>query len=312
MRAPGFHSFSRITVYTLVVLVLALTGCEKKQRKTSGGSLLEGDTPEPTGTVYRFVGVEQSLADARKAVQDEHWDQALAASDALLREQPNNAEAQTINNRARLELANAHAAEAAAKASAEAALRQSRAAQKKDKKQAMANGKADEKDDEPSPMPTARAPEPIPTSAVPSTAAAAVLTGVAAPEVAQPALPPPPPKEVTPAPTPAPSPVAPKVTETERKALIRDYLMQKVQPHVKRNFSYPKDAERQGIEGTVIVRLNVASSGSLISSKVVSCPDPILCQAALAAANEAAPYSPPPAVLGPSVIVDVRFEYRME
>jgi len=309
MRAPGFHRFSRIIGYSFVVLVLALTGCDKRQRKTSSGSLLEGDTPEPTGTVYRFVGVEQSLADARKAAQDEHWDQALAASDALLREQPNNAEAQTINNRARLELANAHAAEAAAKASAEAALRQSRAAAKKGKTVAMSSGKADDRDDEPT-LPT-RSADPIPTSAVPSTAAAAVLTGVTPAEVAPAPLPPPPPKEVAPAPLP-PMPAAPKVTETERKALIRDYLVQKVQPHVKRNFSYPKEAERQGIEGTVIVRLTVASTGSLISSKVVSCPDPTLCSAALAAANEAAPYAPPPAILGPSVVVDVRFEYRME
>lgn len=309
MRVTGHHAFSRITVYSLVVLVLALTGCEKRQRKSSSGSLLEGDTPEPTGTVYRFVGVEQSLADARKAVQDEHWDQALAASDALLREQPNNAEAQTINSRARLELANTHAAEAAAKASAEAALRQSRAAAKKDKKMAMSSGKADEKDDEP--LPT-RAPDPIPTSAVPSTAAAAVLTGLSSAEVAPQPLPTPAPKEIAPAPPSPPPPAAPKVSEVERKALIRDYLMQKVQPHVRRNFSYPKDAERQGIEGTVIVRLTVASTGSLISSKVVACPDPILCTAALSAANEAAPYAPPPAVLGPSVVVDVRFEYRMD
>src|SRR5215813_8716214 len=132
MRVSSTHAISRMSVYALVLLVLALTGCEKqRQRRTSGGSLLDGDNPEPTGTVYRFVGVEQSLADARKAVQEEHWDTALAASDALLREQPNNAEAQTINNRARLELANTHAAEMAQKAAAEAALRQSRAAAKK-------------------------------------------------------------------------------------------------------------------------------------------------------------------------------------
>jgi protein TonB len=88
---------------------LALSGCDRRGRaRSTSGSLGEGDTPAPMGStnIYRFAGVEQSLADARKAVQEERWDQAIAATDALLREQPNNNEARSLNHQARLELPN--------------------------------------------------------------------------------------------------------------------------------------------------------------------------------------------------------------
>jgi len=98
----------RLTVCAALLSVLPLTGCDKRAHKSSGGSLLDTDQAAPMGTtnVYRFVGVEQSLADARKAVLEERWEEAIAASDALLREQPGNTEAQSIRNQARLELPN--------------------------------------------------------------------------------------------------------------------------------------------------------------------------------------------------------------
>jgi TonB family protein len=91
----------------VVVVVLALGGCDRRERsRNAGGSLREADLPATTSApnVYRFASSEQSLADARKAVKEERWDQALAASSALLRQQPANVEAQSLNHQAALEL----------------------------------------------------------------------------------------------------------------------------------------------------------------------------------------------------------------
>ena len=121
-----------------------------------------------------------------------------------------------------------------------------------------------------------------------------------------PSLPPP---EALPPPLPPPKP--PGLSEAERHALILAYLHDTVQPTVLRHFEYPSDAQRNGVEGTVIVRLTIDAAGRLESSKVVSCPDPILCAAALISADHAAPFPRPPAELG-TVTVDVRFEYRLD
>src|SRR5262249_9501061 len=116
--------------------------------------------------------------------------------------------------------------------------------------------------------------------------------------------PPPPPKPLPPAP--------PKISDAEKKKLIHDYLVSKVQPTVDRHNQYPNDAQRNGIEGSVIVRLSIDVSGRLISARVVSCPDPVLCQAALQASNDSSPSPPPPAIIGTAVSVDVRSDYHLE
>ena len=92
----------------LALATVALAGCEKRERtkNSSGSSGLFEEGTQATTNVYRFVGVEQSLTDARKAVTEERWDQALAATDALLKLQPNNVEAKAINTQARLEMPN--------------------------------------------------------------------------------------------------------------------------------------------------------------------------------------------------------------
>lgn len=92
----------------MLAAVAFLSGCEKRSRtqNSSGSSNLFEEGATATTNVYRFVGVEQSLTDARKAVQEERWDQAIAATDALLKQQPGNSEAKQINSQARLELPN--------------------------------------------------------------------------------------------------------------------------------------------------------------------------------------------------------------
>ena len=96
------------TIGALMAAIALLAACDKRDRKASGSSLLDSDQPAPMGTtnVYRFVGVEQSLTDARKAAQEERWEDAIGAAEALLREQPSNTEAQSIRKEARLELPN--------------------------------------------------------------------------------------------------------------------------------------------------------------------------------------------------------------
>ena len=106
--------FTKAEKFMLVVVVGALagatTGCDKRGRtRNSAGSLDENAAaarPMGSANVYRFTGVEQSLADARKAVQEERWDDAVAATEALLRQQPANTEAQSMNHQARLEAPN--------------------------------------------------------------------------------------------------------------------------------------------------------------------------------------------------------------
>ncbi len=100
-----------ISIRGALALALAtalLGGCEKRTRtrNSSGSDDLFAESVAKRTNIYRFVGVEQSLTDARKAVQEERWDEALAATDALLKQQPANTEAKQINVQARLEIPN--------------------------------------------------------------------------------------------------------------------------------------------------------------------------------------------------------------
>jgi hypothetical protein len=99
---------TRLTAVAAIALV-ALSGCEKRSRgknsSASAGLIDEGTVA--TTNVYRFVGAEQSLSDARKAAAEERWGDAIAATDALLAQQPGNAEAKSLNAQARSELPNA-------------------------------------------------------------------------------------------------------------------------------------------------------------------------------------------------------------
>src|SRR5215813_12782468 len=103
-RPPGHRQ-----AFALALALIASSGCDKRSpTHNSAGSLTESTESRPMGTaaVYRFTGVEQSLADARRAIQEERWDDAVAATDALLRQQPANSEAQSMNHQARLEAPN--------------------------------------------------------------------------------------------------------------------------------------------------------------------------------------------------------------
>ena len=98
----------RSILVVVMTPLLLLAACDKKSRtRNSSGSasLVEGDLSSGV-PVYQFVTVEQTMSDARKAIAAEKWSEAAAAADALLKEMPNNAEAKTIGDKAKLEMPN--------------------------------------------------------------------------------------------------------------------------------------------------------------------------------------------------------------
>src|SRR5262249_6601012 len=118
----------------------------------------------------------------------------------------------------------------------------------------------------------------------------------------------------SPAPAPAaPPPPPPQISEADRRKLLLEYLHDKVQPALLRNFTYPDDAQRENVEGIVTVRLTIAKGGQLRGAQVAgACPNEILCRAALALARKSSPFPDYPEILGPFVQVDVRIEFRLE
>ncbi|WP_338871541.1 energy transducer TonB [Myxococcus stipitatus] len=75
---------------------------------------------------------------------------------------------------------------------------------------------------------------------------------------------------------------------------------------------YPDEAARAGLEGRFVLRITVGPRGQLLGLSVVGrCPHAILCDSAMAAVREAAPFPPPPARLGSHVTVEVPFYYHL-
>jgi protein TonB len=90
----------------LLVLVLPwASGCESRGRTRNSAGAVSADHGEiqSTAHVYRFVGVERALADARKAAAEERWDEALAAARSLLEKDPGHAEAKKLAGEAEIE-----------------------------------------------------------------------------------------------------------------------------------------------------------------------------------------------------------------
>jgi len=72
--------------------------------------------PREERNVYRFVGVEQSLTDARRAIGEEKWEDALAAAQWLLKQDPPHPEAHKLIDKAEREIAYAAAYDSLKKA----------------------------------------------------------------------------------------------------------------------------------------------------------------------------------------------------
>ncbi len=78
------------------------------------------------------------------------------------------------------------------------------------------------------------------------------------------------------------------------------------------NVRYPHQAAMAGIEGKLVVRISVGARGQVLGLEVLGyCPHYVLCDAAMQAVRDAAPFPPPPPELGGRVTVELPFNYHL-
>ncbi|MFP2961324.1 energy transducer TonB, partial [Myxococcus sp. 1LA] len=107
----------------------------------------------------------------------------------------------------------------------------------------------------------------------------------------------------------APPPVAAPATQEDA---ARRYFEEMFRDRFN-DVPYPDQARRAGIEGQLVLRISVGVQGQLVSMRVLGhCPHPVLCEAAQEAVRHAAPFPPPPPVLGGRVTVELPFNYHLE
>jgi len=164
------------------------------------------------------------------------------------------------------------------------------------------------KDTETPPVAAAPAPKVEPPKAAPITpaTAAAPAPGRAIPTPAKPA--PEPAKPASPAQPDAAAQAAAQAAaaqqaradsqarqdkEKQQSALNDQYLGQ-VRKQVLRNIDYPKRAQKEGIEGLVVLRINLDRNGNVTGSEVAQTAHELLDAAAQKAVQKGAPYPKPP------------------
>ncbi|NPC84721.1 energy transducer TonB, partial [Pyxidicoccus fallax] len=78
------------------------------------------------------------------------------------------------------------------------------------------------------------------------------------------------------------------------------------------NVRYPHQAAMAGIQGKLVVRISVGTRGQLLGLEIAGyCPHYVLCDAAIQAVRDAAPFPPPPPELGGRVTVELPFNYHL-
>ncbi|WP_163997733.1 TonB family protein [Pyxidicoccus caerfyrddinensis] len=78
------------------------------------------------------------------------------------------------------------------------------------------------------------------------------------------------------------------------------------------NVRYPHQAAMAGIQGKLVVRISVGARGQILDLGVLGyCPHYVLCDAAMKAVRDAAPFPPPPPELGGRVTVELPFNYHL-
>lgn len=154
----------------------------------------------------------------------------------------------------------------------------------------------------PKPAEAAKPAEPAKAAPLTPATAAAPAPGRAIPTPAKPVAEParPAAEPVKPAAAPAPDPAALAAAQQARQEkeqqqaeLYNQYLGQ-VRKQVLRNIDYPRRAQKEGIEGLVVLRVNLDRSGNVAGSDVAQTADDLLDAAALNAVKKAAPYPKPP------------------
>ena len=113
--------------------------------------------------------------------------------------------------------------------------------------------------------------------------------------------------------TSAAPPRLPQLSPQERQALIRRYLEEILRTRIASRLRLPAEAERLGVEGTVVMLLAIDGGGRLVGLRTAgACPHEILCEAAARTIREAAPFPPPPAALGGGLQAEMPLSYRLE
>ena len=78
------------------------------------------------------------------------------------------------------------------------------------------------------------------------------------------------------------------------------------------NVRYPHQAAMAGIQGRLVVRISVGARGQLLGLEIAGrCPHSVLCDAAMQAVRDAAPFPAPPPELGGRVTVELPFNYHL-
>jgi protein TonB len=103
------------------------------------------------------------------------------------------------------------------------------------------------------------------------------------------------------------------MNEALRRSLIQRYLDGVLRPRISARFTYPHEAARRNLEGDVVVRIAISSSGSLLVARVAGpCPAVLLCEAAVDVIRRAAPFAAPPIELESPVEIEVPLSYKLD
>jgi protein TonB len=108
------------------------------------------------------------------------------------------------------------------------------------------------------------------------------------------------------------APPPPALSAEQRRQQLERYLREVLRRAIDSRFVYPPQAERDGVEGIVRLRLTIDGGGKLLAVATVgACPADLLCDHAQRTTRAASPYPPPPRELGSTIQVDVPIAYRL-
>lgn len=180
----------------------------------------------------------------------------------------------------------------------------------------------------PPPAPVAQpAPKPAEPAKPPITPATAGAPAPGRPVPSAPAAPAakPPVEQPKPAAAAAPAPAAPqpdanaqaaasqqRAEKEKQQAALYDQYLGLVRKQVLRSIEYPRRAQKEGIEGLVVLRINLDRNGNVTGSEVAQTANDLLDAAAQKAVNKAAPYPKAPEQLDGEqfqILVPVVFKF---
>lgn len=115
-----------------------------------------------------------------------------------------------------------------------------------------------------------------------------------------------------PSPSGVPEPAVIVVDEKTKRDWIARYTREKLRRCIDAHRFYPPEAEEEGLESTIVMRITIDNAGRLLSVTVVRGNEvPVLARAALATIQKAQPFPPPPKELGDRITLDVSVDYRI-